>query len=264
MKNLFASVGLAAAIGAAVLFFTACAQLRGGPAAPEAPGGMNREAQETLAGLARLNQKLHSFSGVGKLTAMRDGQVLLNERAAWVGSAPDKLSVVIFISGFPTLRFATDGKWLYLIEPDGNATVFRKARASDAAVARVIGVAISFADIVALLRGQVPVQDFGSVDLAGSTTAGADELVLRKWWGVIQKIGMRSGTGTPLKTERYDRTGTLLYRAVFAETMTVGSFRVPKRLVVLSDRRTQFGLTIDRYVPNVDVTPDMFVLKPIE
>jgi hypothetical protein len=259
LKNSDTSFGPAAIMMAAVLLFAACAQMP-----PVRPGTEDAGAAGAAADLHRLNQALLSFSGVGRLTVIRNGRVQLRERVAWVGSAPDRLSMVVFISGFPTLRFATDGQWLYLIEPGDNEPLFRQVRASDEALAHITGIEISFEDIVELLRGRIPLSDFRTAILAPEGDDRRNELALKKWWGTFQKITLEAGGSEPLAMVRYDRSGKLRYRAVFEETQMVGDFRVPQLLRILGGGDAEFSLSMDRYLPNVDVSDDQFVLEPIK
>jgi hypothetical protein len=244
---------------AAVLFFAACAQM---PAA--IPDADDVRATGAAADLRRLNQKLLSFSGVGQLTVKRKGRVQLRERVAWIGAAPDRLSMVVFVSGFPGVRFATDGQWAYIIEPRENKPVFRRVRASDATLAQITGIEISFEDIVELLRGRIPLSDFRTALLTPEGDDRQNELALKKWWGTFQKITLAAGGSQPLAMVRYDRSGKLRYQAVFEETQMAGGFRVPQLLRILDGGDAEFSLSLDRYLPNVDVSDDQFVLEPIK
>lgn len=247
------------------LIFGGCTQMSGRkPSDSDLPSPADLAAANRVSELARVNQTLLSFSGVGKLTVKRNGQTLLKERVAWVGAAPDKLSLVVFISGFPTLRFASDGEWFYLIEPRESKSVYRRIPASDSALSQIIGIEISFEEVIALLRGRVPLTDFRSVRLTPGPVVPGDELALRKWWGVQQKLWLETGGSKPLSMEYYDRSGQQRYRVVFDDTMRVESYQVPQRLNILAGDEAEFSLEIDRYLPNPEVSPDMFVLKPIK
>ena len=228
------------------------------------PDSEDARAVRLVADLDRINRSLLSFSGVGKLTVKRKGQIQLRERVAWVGSAPDKLSVVVFISGFPSVRFATDGEWFYIIEPRDNKPVFQQVRASDSTLAQIIGIEISFVDIVTLLRGRIPLTEFRTAMLKPGPGGAGDVLTLKKWWGTSQKIMLAAGGSMPYSMERYDRTGEKRYRAVFEETASVGGQRVPLHLRILAGEDAEFSLQVDRYLPNAEVSPDMFVLGPID
>ena len=249
---------------AAFLFFAGCAQMSTGKAPAGLPAPEDDRAARLIADLDRINQGLLSFSGVGRLTVKRNGQVQLRERVAWVGSAPDKLSVVIFISGFPTVRFATDGKWFYLIEPRDNELVFRQVRASDSALAQVIGIEVSFEEIVTLLRGRIPLSDFRTALLAPGSLETLEELTLKKWWGTYQKIMLEAGSSIPHSMARYDRSGKKRYQAIFENVKSIEGYRVPLQLRIIADEGAEFSLSMNRYQPNADVSADMFILKPIK
>lgn len=250
---------------AATVIFSGCAQMTGGkPSATGVPSPADNLAAVRAAELSELNQTLISCSGVGKLTVKREGRVFLNDRVAWVGAAPDKLSLVVFVSGFPALRFASDGSWFYLIEPGESKPRFERMRASDSALARIIGIQITFEEIVSLLRGRVPLADFSTARLTPGTVDRGDELTLKKWWGAQEKIWLETGGSRPLRMERYERSGSQRYRVVFNESMRIDGYRVPRRLGIFAGAETEFSLVIDRYLPNPEVSPEMFVLTPIQ
>lgn len=265
MKVIVAKAAIQSLALAAAIILVGCAQMSGSkPSGAGLPSPEDRAAADKASELALINQTLLSFSGVGKLTVKRKGQILLKERVAWVGAAPDKLSLVVFVSGFPTLRFASDGKWFYLIEPRESGFAYRRTRASDSALAQIIGIEISFEEVIALLRGRVPLTDFSAARLTPGPDVPGDELSLRKWWGVQQKIWLETGGGRPLSMEQYRRSGLQRYRVVFDETIRIENYRVPQRLSILAGGESEFSLVIDRYLPNPEVSPDTFVLTPID
>ena len=264
MKYSYTRFGLVAILMAAVLFFSGCAQMSADKARAGLPGPEDDRAAHLAVDLDRINQSLISFSGVGRLTVKRSGQIQLRERVAWVGSAPDKLSVVIFISGFPTVRFATDGKWFYIIEPHDNEPVFRQVRASDSSLAQVIGIEISFEEIVTLLRGRIPLNDFRTALVTPGSTESLEVLTLKKWWGTYQKIMIEAGSSVPHSMERFDRSGKKRYQAIFENVKSIEGHRVPMHLRIFADEGAEFSLIMTRYLPNVDVSEDMFILKPVK
>ena len=264
MKYPNTKYGLAALLSAAVLFFTGCAQMPAGKARTGLPGPEEEKAIRRLTELDRINQELQSFSGVGRMTVKRNGQVQLRERVAWVGSVPDKLSLVVFISGFPTVRFATDGNWFYMIEPRDGEPFFRQVRASNAALAQVIGIEISFEEIVTLLRGRIPLEEFQTAQLTPESNGTVEALILKKWWGTYQKVFFEADSRIPISMVRYARSGNQRYQAIFENVQSIQGYSVPLDLRIIADEGAEFSLTMIRYQPNVDVSPDMFVLKPIQ
>lgn len=273
MKAIAANAAVPYAVRLAIRLFVltaaiaigGCAQISGNqPSSPDLPSPADRAAANIVTELALVNQSLKSFSGLGKLTVKRKGQPILKERVAWAGAVPDKLSLVVFISGFPTLRFASDGKWFYLIEPRDNGSVYRRIPASDSSLAQIIGIEISFEEVIALLRGRVPLTDYKTLRWTPGPETPGDELALRKWWGFQQKVWLQAGGGRPLSMERYDRSGQTNYRVVFDEPIKNESYQVPQRLQIFGGDEAEFSLEIDRYVPNPEVSPDMFVLTPIK
>ena len=250
---------------AAYFLLAGCAQMAGErPSSPGMQPSAEIDAIDKVAVLDSVNKQLLSFSGVGRLAVKRKGEILLNERVAWVGAAPNKLSLVVFISGFPTLRFASDGSWFYLIEPHENQSVYKKIRASDSTLSQIIGIRITFDEVISLLRGRIPLADFSTARLSPGLEGAADELALRKWYGLQQKIWLAKSGGRPLSMERFERSGTRRYRVNLDEPKQIQGYQVPQRISILADDDTEFNLAIDRYSPNPKVSSDMFVLRPVQ
>jgi len=239
-----------------------CAPLGGGKAGKAETGVDTAPAALVMvADLTRLNQSLASFKGLGRLTLRRRGRILLDERVAWVGSEPDKLGVVVLISGFPAVRIAADGRWIYVDHPAGDPS-FRKLPASERTLKQILGISISLREVVTLMGGRVPFEKFRTAELSGQGGGAPNMLNLRQWWGVNQRVGLDPADGAPVWYERLDSSGGLTYRAIFEETIRIDEYRVPSRLSVVTDDDDVFHLAVDRCWVNVPVSDDMFVLTP--
>ena len=77
------------------------------------------EANRLLSYLDSQNSTLQYFKGIGKIKVWNNMRVQIDERLAWVGSKPRKISIAILVSGFPAVKMATDGQWFYYLEIQG-------------------------------------------------------------------------------------------------------------------------------------------------
>jgi hypothetical protein len=247
----------------AVALLSGCAglfeSLEQAPAADDSPSAV--EARSVLDHLQKTNEGLKNFKGVGRLTIRKDGKVQMDERLAWIGSDPLKLSVVLFASGFPAVRMAGDGEWLYYQDSQTPEAPVKKVRASDPDFKRLLSIPILSSDILALMRGRIPIREYRSARLQPLPVGKGYVLLLMKTWGVHQKIFLDETKSVVHQTEVYDSTGNLLFQANFLEMQLVDGYRVPLRLAVSNDDKAVVQLVVERYWADVPVTPSMFVLE---
>jgi hypothetical protein len=237
--------------------------------------GRSRETQETLdsialaearAALLTLNQQnagLENFKGTGKIKVWQQGRLKLDERIAWIGSNPSKISIVVLISGYPAVKMASDGKWFYYYEVGEGDPIYKKIAASDASLKRIMSIPIHTSDILSLLSGRVPLREHQSAFFLKQDSEPGYVLVLkRRWWGVTEKIYFAENKTQVRHVEFYDRTGSLIYDAKFDEMQMISGYQVPARLSITNGKDTDFQLDINRFWADVQVTADMFVLNP--
>lgn len=218
------------------------------------------EARVVLDDLRKTNETLKNFKGVGRLTIRKEGKVQMDERLAWIGSDPLKLSVVLFAAGFPAVRMAGDGEWLYYQDSDAPNAPVKKVRTSDPDFKRLLSIPIQASDILALMRGRIPIREHRSARLQPLASGNGYVLLLMRTWGVHQKIFLDETKSIVRQTEVYDSSGNLLFQVNFLEMQLVDGYKVPLRLMVSNDEKVVVQLVVERYWADVPVTPSMFVL----
>jgi hypothetical protein len=227
------------------------------------PAADRAEAEAVLGRLQEKNATLKSFKGVGRLTVKRDGKIQMDERLAWVGADSSKLSVVLFAAGFPAVRMASDGEWLYYQDGQEPGLPVKKVRSSDPDFDRLLSISIRSSDIIALLRGRAPIREHRSARLLPVAAGNGHVLLLERIWGVHQKIFLDEQKSEIRQIEVYDASGRMLFQANFLEMQLVDGHRVPGRLVVSNHQaNTQVQLVVEKYWTDIPVTPNMFVLEP--
>ena len=218
------------------------------------------EARLVLDHLQKTNERLKNFKGVGRLTIRQEGKVQMDERLAWIGSDPLKLSIVLFAAGFPAVRMAGDGEWLYYQDDQAAGSTVRKIRASDPDFKRLLSIPIQSSDIIALMRGRIPIREHRSARLQPLKSGNGYVLMLMRTWGVHQMVFLDETKTQVRQTEVYDSSGDLLFQANFLEMQLVDGYKVPLRLAVSGKEKTLVQLVVERYWADVPVTPSMFVL----
>jgi hypothetical protein len=229
--------------------------------------GMEKDlvTQNLISTLEAQNNQLKNFKGIGTIKVWKHGKVQIDERVAWIGSQPLKISIAVLISGYPAVKLSSDGEWFYYLESQGDQSYFKKIQTTNANLKRLISIPIRSNDVITLLTGRVPVREYHQAQLKEDASGDGYVLILSKrWWGIIEKIYVDKSKSKVRQVEMYDRDGSLAYRASFEKIKDIQGYRVPFRLKISNDEGADFRLEIDRYWADVNVSPSMFVLTPPE
>ena len=198
----------------AVFLITSCAFFKPSKELEITPAAKAAEIRNLLTILQTKNDTLKSFKGIGKIQIWQNGNLQIDQRVAWIGEKPVKLSLAVWVSGYPAIKLATDGKWLYYLEARDPETIFRKISASDPSLKQVISISITASDIVMLLAGGIPMRTFNSVDLIEEKAGNGYVVVLKeRWRGIREKIYFDASRSQVHQLDVFDRSGRLMYRA---------------------------------------------------
>ena len=223
------------------------------------------EARRLIAALDSQNNTLQYFKGLGKIKVRKNRQVQIDERLAWAGSKPEKISIAILVSGFPAVKMATDGQWFYYLEMQGEKPVFKKIKASNANLERLIAIPIYTRDIITLLAGRVPLPKHHSAYIQTDPDTGGTILILkRRWWGIVQKVYFDEEQRRVRHIDVFNRNGTRVYRIHFNNIKQVKEYQIPFQFRISGTEGVDCVLNIDRYWADVPVSPSVFVLAPPE
>jgi len=229
------------------------------------PAEKATEILSLLSTLQSKNDTLKNFKGIGKIKIWDNGIIKIDQRVAWIGEKPANLSIAVLISGYPAIKLATDGKWLYYLETRGGDTVFKKIAANDPSLKNIISIPITASDIITLLGGGIPLRKFHGVDLSEDKAGSGYILVLKdRWWGTREKIYFDEHMSQVRQIDVFDRSGALTYRAEIENMRPVKGYQVPFRLRLSTGEGAEFLLNIDRYWANVELSAAVFVLAPPE
>ena len=249
----------------AVFLFSSCAVFKPSKELKIIPAEKAAEVRHLLSAIQTKNDTLKTFKGIGKINVWQNDSRPVDQRVAWIGEKPQKLSIAVLISGYPAIKLVTDGKWLYYLETRDQETIYKKIAASDPSLRNLISIPISSSDIVTFIAGGIPLREFDSVDVIADKSGSGYAFVLKKqWWGVRQKIYFDESKSQVRQIDLFDRSGSLKYRAELEKIRTVSGYQVPFRLKLSSDAGADFQLDIDRFWVNVELPPSVFILTPPE
>jgi hypothetical protein len=249
----------------AAFLFSSCALFKPSKELEIIPAEKAPEVRNLLSAIQSKNDTLKNFKGIGKIKVWQNGIIQVDQRVAWIGEKPVKLSTAVLISGYPAIKLATDGKWLYYLETRGDDTVFKKIAASDPSLKNIISIPITSSDIVMLLAGGIPLRKFDAIDVIEDESGNGFALVLKaKWRGIQEKIYFDESGSQVRQIEIFNRSGALQYRAEIENLRSVSGYQVPFRLKLSTGEGADFLLDINRYWVNVELPASAFVLAPPE
>jgi hypothetical protein len=240
-----------------------CAAIRPSKDLTVTPVERTDVVHKLLSKLGSHNETLLNFKGIGNITVKKDDLIQFDQRVAWIGERPVKFSMAVLISGYPAVKLATDGEWLYYLEVQGQDTRFKKIAASDPDLKRIISIPITIRDVITLVSGRVPLLEFDSIRFVEGLPDQGPVLVLEdNWWGTRQKIFYDNSRSQVQAVDVFNRSGSLQYRAEVLSAQRINSYRVPRQLRLSNGKGIDFQLDIHRYWTNVELPPDVFVLTP--
>jgi hypothetical protein len=247
----------------AVVLLIGCAGFRSTRELEISPVDKVNEVRDLLSVLRAKNDSLRNFKGIGNIKISQKGRFYLDQRVAWIGEKPARLSIAVLVSGYPAIKLATDGEWLYYLEIHGAETEFKKIRASDPSLKAITSIPISTSDVVMLLAGCIPMPAFDSVAFIQEEATKGFVLVLKeKWWGIRQKIFYDENQSRVYRIDVFQRSGALLYRADIERIQRVAGYEVPLQLKLSTADGNDMQLDIDRCWVNTELPPSAFVLTP--
>jgi hypothetical protein len=244
------------------MLVSGCASLTGvldtPPVTPEDPAAA-AEALSLVEKLKAVNSGMTTMKGLGRLTVRHGDRLQIDERMAWVGAPPLRLSVVLFAAGFPALRMAGDGEWLYYQDGQEAGAPVKRIRSSDPDLERLLSISIHTSDIIALISGRLPIKEHTTARVVPVASGRGYALQLLKGRHVRQNVFLDEAKSEARQIQVFD-SGSLLYQAEFVEMQRVGRYKVPLRLVISNAAGASVQLVVERYWADLPVSPEMFVL----
>ncbi|MCP4109452.1 MAG: DUF4292 domain-containing protein [Desulfobacteraceae bacterium] len=238
-----------------VLFVSSCTFLTGWDPVRNAA---SVEAENLVSALKNKNCNLNTFKGIGKIRQWNKygSQVI---RVAWMGKKPGQLRIAALgISGQPVATISSDGKYLYFISHTENR--FNKMRSSDPNLKRIVSIPIKFSDVITMLSGGVPVRDYYYASIARNEFGHV--IVLKTRWNrVLEKIYLDNSKTMVYRIEMFASGNNLVYSADFGRIQNVGPYRIPFQMIFSNGNDEGFQLSVNRYWPDVQISPSKFVLS---
>lgn len=226
-------------------------------------GGFQRQlpdpvVTDLITGIRTSNSELKTFKGIGSVRLNNDGQQS-SFRLAWAGEGPDKLRLIVLMSGSPIETFAADGKNIYLKSHTGGHR-FIKKKSSNESLEKLISIPVKTEEIIQLLSGKIPLADYTYSRLIKSPDSDLSIIELSKpFWGVVERIFVNDDK-TIAGFEMVNWSGPV-YRVSLSHSKNINGFILPFEMLIESDDAA-CKINYSNYFTNPDVEQAIFSLKP--
>ncbi len=218
----------------------------------------DKQTQEILSSIQSINTELNTFKGIGSVKLLKDDQES-SFRLAWAGEKPDKLRLIILVSGKKLESFAANENSFFLKSYTG-AHGFIKQNSSNTSLEKLVSIPIKTNEIISLLSGKIPLKSYKYADTIISPDNQNFIIELsRPWWGVVERLFLDSKKNiTGFEILKY---GKPLYSVSFSNFKEVNNFKLPFKILIESENASCI-IKFSNYYTNPDVDPSMFTLLP--
>lgn len=204
------------------------------------------------------NKKLTQFKGLANVQMIAEGRSQ-SGRIAFAAIWPDKMRVELLnMMGAPLTTLAGDGDDIFIISHIDNKQY--RIRQSPTALEPVLHLPVGIEDMQSLLSGRVPLPPHAFAQLM--ETDGPEKVVLLKnrWHGLISKLKVDGKTHQIKNMQVYNAKGQLRYQIQWHQWKATGEYILPSKVTIESFDRQRLILSMDRFWPNIEVSPSTFTI----
>jgi outer membrane biogenesis lipoprotein LolB len=219
-------------------------------------------ARQVLERLVENNTGLTQFKALGQIR-LESTDGYRSGRVAMAAVMPRKLRADwLNMMGQPLTSLAGDGKTIRIWSPT-DAKV-HSLHQSPGALAKLIRIPLGIEDFQNILIGRPALPPYSAVQFKESRD-DVDILCLKnRWRKEVATIRIERSTGQIIAMQVFDGHGHLRYETRWLQWRRQGKYLLPGKITLESDARDRLSLTVDRFWPDADIAPSIFVLKPPE
>ncbi len=222
------------------------------------------EAYNILEILRNTNATLNNFKGIGTTKSFQPGGSSQIFRIAWLGASHQRKirMEILGVSGQPAASMASDGSYFYFLSRN-TRRFYKKRLSKNTTLKQIISIPVKPSDILDLLAGRIPVYEHYIATIEHAASGEYVVLILKnRRHEVVERIYVDKSKTAAYKVEKFDRSGSLMYRAAFSRMQDINGYQVPLELEISTDQGVFFSLTVDRFWTEASASPEMFVLTP--
>lgn len=181
-------------------------------------------------------------------------------RIALAATAPNRMRVEwLSMLGQPLTSLAGDGEVITVLF-HSSSKMYRMPQLRTA-LERVLHIPIGIEDLLSILSGRPPLPDYSAAQLRSGTPGGERVVLKNRWRGIVARLEMDQATNRIRNMQVFDGAGTMVYEVQWRQWQRQGSYDIPKKVIIRAQPERSVTLTVDRFWPNAEVSPDTFVLE---
>lgn len=217
----------------------------------------DQAAQDIISSIQVTNNALKTFKGIGSVK-MNSNNQLSSFRLAWVGKNPDKLRLVVLVSGKTIESFAANGESIFL-KSHTKTHKFIKKKAKNADLKRIISIPIKTKEIISLLSGKIPLKSYKYTSLIKSPDNKGYILELAKFWSGTRERIFLNQEKKPTGFEMV-KGGKAVYKVSLNNFKNINGFILPFEIFI-ETTTTKLNIKYSNYFTNSEIKEKTFTLS---
>lgn len=243
------------------LFFVltvSCLGLSGcGQPRPQTDPALDQAAWQTAAVLRSMNHEIHTSKGIAKLRLASSSGVQ-HFQIAWAAEAPNRVRISFTASGYPVETIVADGEKVTFFSHTGRHRP-HTTTSSDPDLAPYTQVPLKLSDLIRLLLGQLPIQDFHDAWFMPDDPSRLR--IHKKFSSHSQELLL--GTDQPIQMlRRVDRNDEIRYEIHFHAFSVMDTKRIAADLTITDGKSQSARITITQFWPDTPLKESVFQLTP--
>lgn len=244
----------------ALFFFVtvSCACLSGcGLPRPQTDPALDQAAWQIAADLRSINHEIRTSKGTARLRLASPSGVQ-HFQIAWAAQSPNRVRISFTASGYPVETIVADGEQVTFLSHTGRHRPHTTA-SSDPDLAPYTQVPLRLSDLVRLLLGQLPIQDFHDAWFLPDDPSRLQ--VHKRFSSHTQELLL--GSDQPIQTlRRVDRNNEIRYEIHFHAFSVMDTKQIPADLTISDGKFQSARITITQFWPDTPLKESVFRLTP--
>ncbi len=216
-------------------------------------------ARRLVDAAAGINAGLDRYKGLARARVQSRGQTI-SGRVAVAAAAPDRLRVEwLSALGQPITGLAGNGETITVVSyPEKKIYRLPQTRT---ALERMVHIPMGIGELTTILAGRPPLPRFAAAQIDPDHTPTYRVLLKNRWRAIVASLELERTSGRIVGMRSNDDTGNMRFTIQWHRWKTQGGYTVPGQVLIRSASQHTLTLTMDRFWPNAEVSPEMFELS---
>ena len=212
--------------------------------------------------VAHNNAELQNYKGLAQVQIEYDHRKIRG-RIACAAAAPNQMRVEwLNTLGQPLTSLAGDGKTITIVSHGDRK--FYRFRQSQTALDAVVHIPIGIEEMLDILAGRPHLPRYAAAQMVQADEGGERVTLKNRWHGVVAVLAVDRRSKRVVSMKAYDGAGSWRYEVKWHEWKSYGAYVVPRRVEIVSPAGQRLTIAMDRFWPDADIGPQIFVLAPLE